>query len=232
MDLTPPSTTDPIADEPIAGPAVPWDLVSPEVEVVRAPRPVVQRLREMRQVAGGGGVTIPMMCIGIALIAACLLIPAADDVRKLAYERERLKADLEQLHKQVETNDAFLKRVADDPTLQERLARRQLKMVPEGTAVLNLKSVKAQTADEMSPFLLVTVPPPAPLAPYRPIGGLLADACRNPKMQLYLIGGSLMLIGTGLVLSRSSPAGDRDAADDGDDESPAGAAGDGGAALA
>jgi len=227
MDLTPPSSTEPIANEPLPEPSLPWDLVTPEVEVVRAPRAVVQRLRE---VAGGGGFTIPMMCIGIGLIAACLLIPAADDVSKLAYERERLKADLEQLHKQVDTNDAFLKRVADDPTLQERLARRQLKMVPEGTAVLNLKSVKQQP-DEMSPFLLVTVPPPAPMAPYRPIGGgLLADACRNPKMQLYLIGGSLMLIGMGLVLSRSSPASDRDGDEDADDAEPSG--GDANAALA
>jgi hypothetical protein len=163
---------------------------------------VSQRLKDVRKAAGGGAITIPLMCLGIGLIAMCLLIPAADDVRKLAYERDRLKADLAQLHKQVQTNDAFLKRVADDAALAERLARRQLKMVPEGAAVLNLKSVKTE-ADEMSPFLLVTVPPPAPMPPYRPMGGFLAGACRNPKTQLYLIGGSLMMIGSGLVLSRS-----------------------------
>src|SRR5439155_24187119 len=112
---------------------------------------------------------------------------------------------LEQLYKQVETNDAFLHRVANDPTLSERLARRQMKMVPQGTAVLELKSQPKPPSD-MSPFLLVTVPPPAPLPPYRPVAGFLADLCRHPKTQLYLIGASLLMIATGLVLSRSSAA--------------------------
>ena len=152
---------------------------------------------------GGGAFTIPLICIGIGLIAMCLLIPAADENRRVAYERDRLKADLEQLQKQVATNDAFLKRVGDDAGLAERLARRQLKMVPEGTAVMDLKSAPAQA--EMSPFLLVTVPPPAPMPAYRPVGGFLADACRHPKTQLYLIGASLLMIASGLVLSRSSP---------------------------
>ena len=157
---------------------------------------------------GGGAFTIPLICLGVGVIAMCLLIPAADEVRKLAYERDRLKADLEQLQRQVATNDAFLHRVANDPVLAERLARRQLKMVPEGTAVLDLKSAQSTTpAQDMSPFLLVTVPPPAPMPPYRPVGGVLAAACRHPKTQLYLIGGSLMAIASGLVLSRSSPPG-------------------------
>jgi hypothetical protein len=97
--------------------------------------------------------------------------------------------------------------VADDTSLAERLARRQLKMVPEGTAVLDLKAAP-QARTDMSPFLLVTVPPPAPVAPYKPVGGFLADLCRHPKTQLYLIGASLLMIAAGLVLSRSSSAAD------------------------
>ncbi len=156
-----------------------------------------------RERAGGGAFTIPLICLGIGLIAMCLLIPASDENRRVAYERDRLKADLEQLQKQVATNEAFLKHVGDDASLAERLARRQLKMVPEGTAVMDLKSTPVQAG--MSPFLLVTVPPPAPMPPYRPVGGFLADACRHPKTQLYLIGASLLMIASGLVLSRSSP---------------------------
>lgn len=171
--------------------------------------------------SSGGAFTIPLICIGIGLIAMCLLIPAADEVRRLAYERDRLRADLEQLQKQVTTNDSFLHRVASDPVLAERLARRQMKMVPEGTAVLDLKGASPSAAgsgQDMSPFLLVTVPPPAPMPPYRPIGGVLADACRHPKTQLYLIGGALMAIASGLVLSRSHPRGGGDAADAQDDD--------------
>jgi hypothetical protein len=196
----------------------PWDDVRPEIEVAVAVSPgelTSSSASSTSPPASGGAFTIPLICLGVGVIAMCLLIPAADEVRRLAYERDRLKADLEQLQEQVATNDSFLRRVAEDPVLAERLARRQMKMVPEGTAVLDLKSVNttaAGTGQEMSPFLLVTVPPPAPMPPYRPIGGVLANACRHPKTQLYLIGGALMAIASGLVLSRSTPVTHDDAA--------------------
>jgi hypothetical protein len=218
----------------------PWETVTPQEDVYYEPLadPVGEEMAEpaaappasgaspalpppplswsspQSQKSSGGAFTIPLICLGVGVIAMCLLIPAADEVRKLAYERDRLKADLEQLQKQVATNDAFLHRVANDPVLAERLARRQLKMVPEGTAVLDLKSAQTTTpAQDMSPFLLVTVPPPAPMPPYRPVGGVLAAACRHPKTQLYFIGASLMAIASGLVLSRSSPATSAEASD-------------------
>lgn len=196
----------------------PWDSVVPDVILHRdqAADPIADADADTDapRAPSGGAFTIPLICLGIGVIAMCLFIPAADEVRRLAYARDRLKADLEQLQKQVTTNDSFLQRVASDPVLAERLARRQMKMVPQGTAVLNLKSTPGEStpAQDMSPFLLVTVPPPAPMPPYRPIGGVLAEACRHPKTQLYLIGGALMAIASGLVLSRSQPGAD-DAAD-------------------
>src|SRR3954449_5992481 len=115
---------------------------------------------DLATTSSSGGWTIPLLCIGISLIACCLLIPAADENRRLVYEREKLKADIEQIHKQIEVNDEFLKRVADDPTLSERLAQRQMKMVRQGTSILELHG-QAKTRD-MSPFELVTLPPPPP----------------------------------------------------------------------
>lgn len=150
----------------------------------------------------GGTFTIPALCLGIGMIAACLLIPAADENRRLGYERDQLHADLTQLQKQVQTNDAFLHRISTDPTLAERLALRQMKMIPAGTSTLELKSSKP--SGDMSPFSLVTVPPPAPTPEYRPVGGLLANAVMHPKTQLYLIGAGMMMIACGLVMSRSS----------------------------
>ena len=145
--------------------------------------------------------TIPLLCAGIALIAACMIIPVADENRRLVYEREKLKRDLEQIDKQVHLNSQFIKRVANDPNLFERLAQRQMKMVREGTSVLDLGS---GTSHEMSPYELVHVPPPEPLPPYQPLGGRLAELCRNPRHNLYLTGGGLLLIATGLILGASS----------------------------
>src|SRR5438552_17840202 len=105
-----------------------------------------------------------MLCFGIAILACCLLIPAADDNRRLVWERERLKLDLEQIHKQVDVNGQFLKCVGDDPTLLERLAQRQMKLVRGGTSVLDLKSDGA--TGDMSPYLLLSIPPPPPMPEY------------------------------------------------------------------
>ena len=143
-----------------------------------------------------------MLCAGIAVLACCLLIPAADENRRLVWERERLKADLEQLEKQVDVNGQFLKSVADDPTLLERLAQRQMKMVREGTSVLDLKEKTAHA--DMSPYLLLSVPPPPPIPPYRPIGGAFSELCRHPHTRLYLIGGALLLMACGLILGDSA----------------------------
>ena len=152
--------------------------------------------------AGGGLWTIPLICAGIALIAACLIIPAADENHRLVYERERLKADLDQIHKQVDVNEEFLKRLNDDSRLLERLAQRQMKMVREGTSVLELKE---QTKSRgMSPYGLVNVPPPDPMPPYKSVGGRLSDICRNPRANLYLTGGGLLMIAIGLVASFSA----------------------------
>lgn len=150
--------------------------------------------------------TIPLLCAGIAILACCLLIPAADENRRLTWERERLKADLEQIQKQVSVNDSFLQGLMADPTLSERLARRQMKMVREGTSVLEMKTAVGK--EGLSPFLLVTLPPPAEMPAYQPVGGSFSELCRNPKSQLYLTGAGLLMIACGLVLGSSSPVRD------------------------
>ncbi|HSI35061.1 MAG: hypothetical protein ACAI43_23425 [Phycisphaerae bacterium] len=146
---------------------------------------------------GGGVLTIPLICVGIAIIACVTLLPLADDNRHVAWEREKLRADLSHLKEQVRVNDEFLQRVADDPTLAERLAQRQMRYLREGTRVLPLRGMGKV---EMSPFHLVSVPPPAPIPEYQPLGGALATIVRTPRGQLYSTGAALLLIAAGLVL--------------------------------
>ena len=152
----------------------------------------------------GGGWTIPLLCLGIGLIACCLLIPLADSNRRLAYERQRLARDLESIQTQVAVNDEFLRRVHDDPNLAERLAQRQMKTIRQGTRVLELdRTRRASSAADMSPFQLVAVQPPAPLPPYRPLSGTIANLCYRPRTRLYLMGVGLFMMASGLVLGYS-----------------------------
>ena len=155
----------------------------------------------------GGGWTVAMLCAGIAIIACCVLIPQADANKRLVYEREKLKVDLDSIRMQVSTNDEFLHRVADDPNLAERLAQRQMRVIREGTRVLELKKSgkgavagPLASAEAMSPFHLVHVAPPPPMPPYEPTGGRIASLCYDPHKRLYLMGGGLMLMAAGLVL--------------------------------
>jgi hypothetical protein len=153
----------------------------------------------------GGGWAFIALCVGIGLIACCVVIPQADANRRLVYEREKLRVDLDSIKKQVSTNEEFLRRVADDPNLAERLAQRQMRIIREGTRVLELKKAKGvkgpgpATPDDVSPFHLVAVAPPPPMPPYEPQGGLLARVCYDPHQRLYLMGFGLLLMAAGLV---------------------------------
>jgi hypothetical protein len=208
---------------------------SPEAVDYASPVPAepLVLVDELGPAPRGGGWTFALLCAGVALVACTVLIPAADANRRLAYEREKLKLDLESVRKQVATNDDFLKRVADDPNLAERLAQRQMKIIRQGTRVLELKHQNRQTtglmaagpgsggggatttanaagftADDMSPFHLVHVAPPPPLPPYQPVGGLLAGLCYNPHTRLYLTGIGLFLMAGGLVFGFGPRAAD------------------------
>jgi hypothetical protein len=153
----------------------------------------------------GGGWTLPLLCAGVALIACCALIPQADANRRLAYERQQLQMDLGTVEKQIAVNEEFLRKVGQDPTLAERLAQRQMKVIPQGSRVLDLAHDSGTAS--MSPFQLVSVPPPPPLPAYKPIGGVIASLCYGNHTRLYLIGAALGMIATGLVLG-GSPATD------------------------
>jgi hypothetical protein len=147
----------------------------------------------------GGGWTLPMLCAGIALIACCVLIPQTDANRRLAYEHQALQRDLQNIQQQIDVNAEFLKKVADDPILAQRLAERQMKVIPEGSHVLEL----THNVEGVSPFQLVNVAPPPPLPPYKPLVGTLANLCYGAHSRLYLIGISLIMIASGLVLGHS-----------------------------
>lgn len=179
--------------QPMDDPAPPAPTKTPPVR--HALRPAV---RERETPTRGGGWTLPVLCAGIALAACCVLIPQADANRRLVYERQMLAMDLQTVERQISVNNEFLKKVSEDPALAQRLAERQMKVIPEGTRVLELQH--EQDGTTMSPFQLVSVAPPPPLPPYRPVGGTIANLCYNPHTRLYVIAAALLMMAMGLVL--------------------------------
>ena len=149
-----------------------------------------------------GGWTITALCVGLALLGCAVLIPQADANRRLAYERQTLRNDLENVEKQISVNQEFIRQVGQDPTLAERLARRQMKVIPAGNQIVELPP--NPNGAEMSPFALTNVPRPEPLPAYKPVGGFLARVCYSAQARLYLIGIALGMVATGLVLGGSA----------------------------
>ena len=174
---------------------------APLIPLHPSPLPTGEGIKEAFS-SGGGGWTLPLLCAGVALIACCALIPQADANRRLAYERQQLQMDLQTVEKQIDVNAEFLRKVGQDPTLAERLAERQMKVIPQGSRVLELSHDAGGAS--MSPFQLVSVPPPAPLPPYKSIGGFIATLCYDNHSRLYVIGAALGMIATGLVLGGSA----------------------------
>jgi hypothetical protein len=164
-----------------------------------------------RSGAGGGGLfTIPLLCLGVAAIGACVLVPQIDANRRLAYERDKLAADLDQIKQQTALNEKFLAETETDPQLAQRLAQRQMKFIRQGESLLSFKSNSPPTketrllAAEVSPFSLVRVPAPAALPPYQGAGGVAADLL-DSHIRLYCLAGGLFLVAAGLVLGSNEP---------------------------
>ena len=154
--------------------------------------------------------TIPMICVGLALVACALIIGQVEANRQVAWRRNKLKIDLEYLQEQVRQNEDSLKWMQTNPTMSERLAQRQMNQVRAGSAILQVPGLPHQK--DRNPFQLTTIPPPKPLAPYEPRGDLLTFLFADPRHALWAIGIGLMMVAAGLVLGGpNEPAEERKA---------------------
>ncbi|HEX4054828.1 MAG TPA: hypothetical protein VHX86_11235 [Tepidisphaeraceae bacterium] len=196
-----------------------WKMESPPVvQAVDVPEPMIETPEPQevgieeddgdRPISGpdGGGWTLAVLCMGLSLIAGCVIIPQADANRRLVYQREKLRLDLAQVEKQTAVNKEFLSEIESDPQLMERLAQREMRAVLQGQKALDGRSdvdagqTATASAARMSPFSIVNVPPPPPLMPYKPVGGEFATLCREPQSHGFVLGTGMILVAAGLSL--------------------------------
>lgn len=136
--------------------------------------------------------SIPMLSAGICLISSAMIIQQVEENREMAWQRNKLKNDIEHIEKQLNANDDFITRIGKDSGIAERLAQRQMKMIRQGSAVLDVKGL--DNSCESSPFRLITIPPPPLVKPYERAPGLLTRLFANPQIRLIAYGlGSFML---------------------------------------
>jgi hypothetical protein len=153
----------------------------------------------------GGVWALPVLALGLGLIACCFVIPAADDTRAVMFERERLKAEMESLSRQVALNEEFLERIHSDRELALRLAARQRTETEEGVGILTPSWGQGPGGGglgnlAMSPFALVSAEPALqPTGPAPARGGKLAAFCRDPRARLVVLGLGLFACMIGLL---------------------------------
>jgi hypothetical protein len=152
----------------------------------------------------GGVWAIPMLALGVGLIACCLVIPAAEDTSKVMFERERLRAERESLSRQVTLNEEFLDRIHSDRELALRLAARQRTETEEGVGIITPTWDRPGGGGlgnfAMSPFALVAAEPVLqPDGPTPAPGGKLAAFCREPRARLVVLGVGLFCCMLGLL---------------------------------
>jgi hypothetical protein len=142
--------------------------------------------------------SLPLLCIGLGIIAVCVIVPQAEANKKLAADREQLQRDLAYVDQQVAVNQEFIDRFGSDPDLTERLAQRQMKQIRTGTTILNFTPAKAARVRSMADMLRVARPDPVPA--YVPPSGLLGTICADDRRQLYVVGMGLFLVAVTLVI--------------------------------
>ena len=146
----------------------------------------------------GPAVAIPALCVGLAVLAACVLLPAVQENHRLADERAALASDLAAVGRQSAANEAFLSRVGRDAELDDRLAARRTRARQPGSEAV---PDPAGAADEFggSPFALMAVAAPADPTPARQPDWAVAWAV-HPAVRGWVLGGGLFLVAFGLVM--------------------------------
>ncbi len=147
--------------------------------------------------------TLPLMCVGIAMTACAVLVPATDENRQAMHELAKIERDVDYFERQSDVNKQFLEHVSTDPTLAERLALRQLRLTRVASKIVPMP--KTDDAFGMSPYALVSIDPPVPMPAYRPLGGFISTYFLDSKGQIYLAGLGILLTAAGVILGGGAP---------------------------
>ncbi len=145
--------------------------------------------------------TLPAIAAGMCIIATVLVVAQVEENRQISWQKNKLQMDLDYFKQQAKVNQEFLSRIETDVNLAERLAQRQMKLVREGSAVLELKGTPAQT--DNSPFHFTRIAPPPEVKPYEPAPGVLSHLLAAPRTRGLALGAGALLVAIGLIMGFS-----------------------------
>ncbi len=143
----------------------------------------------------------PLLFVGIALVAACVLVPAREENRQLALDMKNVQGELDAVNRQVEVNAEFLRRVATDPDLAERLSMKQIQQPMPGRKVLDPDLPRVDREFDASPFTITQLPATQPLVAAPPAAPLMLLA--DPRSRIITLCVGIFIIAVGVVIGAS-----------------------------
>ena len=158
--------------------------------------------RGPRTPSQGMPVMVLLIVMGLATLAACVLIPLREERRQLAHALDDLIAERDHLAAQSASNRAFVEHMHSDPALAERLTMRVTRKPADGKKFLDAETVGSF---DSSPYAITDVAPPPPRQPYVSdlppvIGQLFVDSWSR----IVLMGAGLFLLAAAVILGKES----------------------------
>ncbi len=134
---------------------------------------------------------LPLLALGLSLVACAVLIPASEENRLAEADRRRLEAQVASLERRVEVNNEFFHRLEKDAAIARRLQQRTLPPMPDGEVAQLASADVGKTSWAMSPLAMLEVEPvEAVMAPPQ-MKGLLPEWCRDGRHRLAVAGTGL-----------------------------------------
>jgi hypothetical protein len=133
--------------------------------------------------------TLPLLALGLGIVACAILIPAAEENRLAEAERRRLTAEVEALAQRASLNEDFLARIHRDKHIAKRLARQAAPPKPDSRLVVLAAGLDASTIS--NPLAMLEPQPVELLPPPPPADGLLPRWCLDSRGRLGVAGAGL-----------------------------------------
>ena len=146
-----------------------------------------------------------MLVSGLVLLAAAMLIPAWRDAQAVAYERDRLAAQVEYEARRVDRGEMVLAGLsANDPQIRERLIAWQFNLIPKEA----IPVARELHAGGILGWIDSSVEPASPVPP-QPVVTTLEQLVTGPaRLWILAMGGLLVFVGIiGPPAMRGDPRG-------------------------
>lgn len=134
---------------------------------------------------------------GVGILGATVLIPAAEDLDRARWQRDRALAVESHRIERLTRYEEYLAAVeTGEPSLILSLAEKQLHQIPADRAAIPGAAGRSNEGVSVFPSL---EPPPLKLAEYRPANSLLARWTRGGQPRLWLLIGGAVCVLIGLL---------------------------------